>query len=284
MKTLIATSAIVLMAATGALAEGIAVGQEGRGYERRGLALVEQLRGDWRTLNFTGSEDIARAVCGQTDVPMTNGQTLEEAGIPSPVLGIAQIDAVMTMQWEGCNLQTFSEYPTQEYAFILFPPGSNMNELSDLDENSRVLVDQIGSGTSLFWQTIVRIEQEHGDGSSWMNATPVNGAIAFADGEAALGNIDAMIMVTSSDSAEVLNFLDNLDWELGELYDKDINDMQFGRGNLYDRETVVFDTAGWGSTRNDAYVVRSFFIGNREWAAQNQSLAGRIVRMTQTLQ
>jgi hypothetical protein len=284
MKTFLATTAIVAMTATGALAQGIGVGQEGRGYEARGLNMVEQLRGDWTTVNFTGSEDIARAVCGDTFVPTTNQQTLVEQGLEAPVVGIAQIDAIYTMGLENCNLQTLAEYPSQEYAFILFPPGSSYNELSDLGEGDRVLVDQVGSGTSLFWQTIVRIEQEHGDGSEWMNATPVNGATAFADGEAALGNIDAMIMVTSSDSTEVLNFLDNLDWELGELYDKDINDMQFGRGNLYDRETVSFDTAGWGSTRNDAYVVRSFWIANRDWATANQQDAARMVRIAQTVQ
>ena len=284
MKFLVTTVFVAIMGVSSVAAQSVAVGQEGRGYEERGLALVSQLRGDWQTINFAGSEDIARAVCGDISIPTTSSKTLEELDLNAPVVGIAQIDALMTMQLEGCKLLPLAEYPAQEYAFILFPPDSELDSLHDLNKNHRILVDTVGSGTSLFWNTIVRIEKEYGNSSDWINAKSVNGLVSLGPAMASIGEIDAVLLVTSEDSKMVLNWLDNLDWVLGELNDSDINDMEFGRGSLYERETVEFDTEGWwGSASEGRLCCSIFFVANPDWANSNISVINRIVNNVNSL-
>lgn len=265
--TIAAAAVAITLAATPLAAQSIAVGQEGRGYEAKGKALAGQLQNGWNVKNFTGSEDIARAVCDSSN--------------ETPI-GIAQIDAVRVMEAEGCVLQTIGIYPSIEYAFIMFPPKGG-DSLSDLDETSSILVDQIGSGTALFWQTIVGIEAEHGNGSSWADAKPVYSNIVFAETMAATGEIDALILVGNPNSQDVYDLI-AAGWELGEFSDKDINDLKFRGSSLYSRETVVVDVPGkFFDIKEDAYVVPAFFIANKEWAAANMNDVTRIARLVKTL-
>ena len=248
LKTMIA-SAVIAVSATAVVAEGldIAVGQQGRGYERRGIEIAKQLQDGWAVRNFAGSEDIARAVCNDPTTP----------------IGIAQIDAIRAMEMEGCQLRTVGVYPSLEYAVILFPPDSPYNELSDMASGNRVLVDKVGSGTALFWQTIVGIEKsDQGNKSSWSEVSPVYDNIVFAESMADVGDIDAVILVGNPNSTEVWELI-NAGWEMGELYDKDINDLVFRKGPLYDVESITIDPPGaWNSATDDAYVVKSYFIVN----------------------
>jgi hypothetical protein len=263
-KTLIA-SAIIALSGTAVMAQDIAVGQEGRGYEKRGLAVVEQLRGGWGVRNFAGSEDIARSVCDDAETP----------------IGIAQIDAIYVMEQEGCTLRTIGTYPTLEYAIILFPPGGD-NELSDLGAGDSVLVDEIGSGTALFWQNIVNIENVHGNGSDWINATPVYDNIVFAESMADTGEIQAVVLVGNPNSQEVWDLI-NAGWDLGQFDDKDINDLQYRGNSLYEKETVKVDPPGmFNGDSEQAFVVKSYFIANSQ-NADRQDLA-RIARIVKTLQ
>lgn len=246
----------------------VAVGQEGRGYEKRGMAITEQLRDGWDVKNFAGSEAIARAVCNDPDTP----------------LGVAQIDAVRAMEMEGCDLKIIGNYPSQEYAIILFPPDSPLSALHDMNKDTRILVDDVGSGTALFWQTIVGIENgEHGNKSEWAKATPVYDFIDFADSMAESGEIDAVLMVGNPNSNEV-HALITAGWNAGELDDKDINDLVFRRGPLYERETVTIDPPGMlNEDTEDAYVVRSFFIANSEWVREQRSLVKRIANIVKAI-
>ncbi|WP_108259704.1 TAXI family TRAP transporter solute-binding subunit [Mangrovicoccus ximenensis] len=245
----------------------VAVGQQGRGYEKRGEEIAQRLgqRGHevWID-NYEGSDAISLALCGDR-----------------ATVGIMQIDAIYAREQEGCDLKTVGSYG-DEYAFILFPPDSRMDELSDLDEDSRILVDTIGSGTELFWRTIVSIETgDHGNGSDWASAKPVHDLTLLARTLAEQGAIDAMLMVGVAGNEEVIGLLQD-GWELGELYDKDINDMEFRGKSLYARETVEMEVPGhFFDEKNDAYVVPSYIVIGGGLQSADRKLYGDIVAASQ---
>ncbi len=259
MKTL-ALSGILALTAAAASAQVVATGRDGGGYDARAEALVAQIRDGWTVENFAGSEDIARAVCADNEMPV----------------GIAQIDAMLVMQNEGCTLTPLGIYPAQEYAFIMFPPGGE-NELDDLNADNNVLIGEIGSGAALFWHTIVAIEEgDHGNSSNWAEMTPVYGPFSLANTQASMGSIDAVIMVTSPDAAIIQQLLTD-GWEIGELDDKDIDDFQFGRGSLYERSSIEVDhPTRWRNINQDAVEVRSYWIGNTDWLSANPSELSRM--------
>jgi len=257
MKTILLATAAVMGLASATLADGIVIGagQEGRGYDAYAKTLSARLDGS-TVVNFAGSDEISLAVC--------DGDVMV-----APV----QNDARYQRSKEGCDLRILGEYGNQEYAFILFPEGSDYNELSDLSANDKVLVDEIGSGTDLFWTTINDVEAEHGNGSSWTQATRVNDMFLFADGMAAGGDLDAVIYVGDPQDAQILDFLTN-GWTVGELYDKDINDMTFNGESLYENATVNINVPGqFFNEKNDAYVVRSFIVANADALRADRKLA-----------
>lgn len=264
----IALAAVAATLALPVMAQTIATGRDGGGYDARADAFVAQIRDGWQSENFAGSEDIARSVCADNDTP----------------LGIMQIDAMVQMRSEGCALQPVGTYPAQEFAFILFPP-DGYNELDDLNSDHSILVGEIGSGAALFWRTIVGIEQgENGNGSSWSEATPVFGPFALAPTQAEFGEIDAAILVTSAD-ADIIQTLLGAGWELGELDDRDIDDFQFGRSALYERSTIEIDhPARWRNVSQDAIEVRSFWAANPEWVAANPAALARFASIIRSIQ
>ncbi|MEM1362415.1 MAG: hypothetical protein AAGF94_11970 [Pseudomonadota bacterium] len=245
----------------------IAVGQTGRGYEARGLEIAQRLeqRGHEVVVeNHEGSDAISLAVCDDR-----------------ATVGIMQIDAIYARAKENCMLKPIGSYG-DEFAFILFPPDSRNNELDDLGEGDKILVDTIGSGTELFWRNIVAIETgDQGNKSRWSKATPVYDLTLLADTMAKSGEIDALIMVGLPQNNEVMGLLEG-GWTLGELYDKDINDERFGDGSLYKVRTVEIEVPGrWRNLRNDAYVVPSFIAITEATANGDRKLYGDIVAAAQ---
>lgn len=268
-KILLTALVVAATTATAATSQEvrIAVGQAGRGYEARGLEIGQRLsqRGyeAWVD-NYEGSDAISLAVCGDR-----------------ATIGIMQIDAIYARSEENCALKTVGTYGN-EYAFLLFPPQSKNNELSDLGEGDKVLVDTIGSGTELFWRTIVGIETgDKGNKSKWSKATPVHDLTMLADTLAQAGDVDALLMVGIPTNDEVLGLLEK-GWELGELYDKDINDMQYRGSSLYQTETVEIKVPGkWRALKNDAYVVPSFIVIKEGLATSDRKLYGDVVAASQ---
>lgn len=248
MKKLLLTIATALALAIPAAAQTvIAVGQEGRGYEAFGKAMVERLEGKLPavTQNFEGSDAISRAVCDGT-----------------AQVGIMQIDAIFARQKEGCALRVVGTYGI-EYAYMLTPPDSSIDELSDLAAGNKILVDTVGSGTDLFWNTIVSIETgPDGNKNAWSQATSVNDPIFLAQSMADLGEIDAVLIVGTTKSKDVKELID-ADWQMAAIYDKDINDQMFNGSELYPVEDAsVEGTGGFlsGDTSNDSYAIRSFIV------------------------
>ena len=140
---------------------------------------------------------------------------------------------------EGCRLHPAADYGT-ELALLLFPPKikKRQRKLHKLDESNFLLVDTIGSGSDLFWRTIVRIENsEDGNGSDWSKVSPVHEMPELATSLANFGEIDALLLVRLPSSPEIINLLDD-GLILGELYDKDINDYVFNNSSLYEPHAI----------------------------------------------
>lgn len=248
MKKLLLTIATALALATPVASQTvIAVGQEGRGYEAFGLDMAQRLVGklDAVTQNFEGSDAISRAVCDGT-----------------AQVGIMQVDAIFARQKEGCKLRVVGTYGT-EFAYLLTPPESDIDELSDLASGTKVLVDTVGSGTDLFWNTIVSIETgPDGNANGWAKATPVNDPIFLAQSMAEVGDIDAVMIVGTTGSKDVKELID-AGWQMASVYDKDINDQMFNGAELYPvGDASVEGTGGWlsGDASNDSYSIRSFVV------------------------
>lgn len=232
MKALIA----LLLTTTIAHAEPmvIAAGKTGGGYDAAAQRLkmrLEQRSIDAHVNNFNGSDEITLALCSKrADV------------------GFTQVDAIYARAMEGCNLRPLGLYG-KEFAYIFFPPDSRIDELDELDETKTVLVDTVGSGSDLFWHTIVGIETDpkHGNNSTWASAASVNEPVDMAPTLAEIGDIHALIMVRKPDSRDISNLL-ALGWKQGWLYDKDIDDVEFNERSLYE------------SIDGKTYEVRSFVV------------------------
>lgn len=259
-KILLATAITLTLVGAAAAETAIGVGQPGRGYEAFGKDMVERLVGKMpaRIANYEGSDAISRAVCdGEVQV------------------GIMQIDAIYARQKEGCSLRVVGTYGT-EYAYMLVPPGSSIDELHDLSSGSKVLVDTVGSGTDLFWNTIVSIETgPQGNKSGWAQAASINDPVFLAPSMADLGEVDAVMIVGTTKSKDVKELVD-AGWELVAIDDKDINDEMFNGNSLYPREDAEIDgTGGWlsGNASNTSYAIRSFVVVGSELAADRRAFA-----------
>jgi hypothetical protein len=249
MKKLLITAGMTALLATAAFAQdkpsiAISTGMEGGGYHTHSMKMAERLaqRGySTVAVNATnGSDAITLAACnGKADV------------------WTAQIDAVYTRHKEGCTLDPVADYGT-EMAFLLFPPNSDMSELDELTSANRIAVDGIGSGTELFWKTIVSIEVgENGDKDDWAKAGMVESAPDLLNTMANFGDIHAAILVRKPDSPHIKMLLDQ-GWTLGYFWDRDIDDEIFNSLPLYASEKISVKNSNNKVQKNYVYHVRSF--------------------------
>jgi len=243
----------------------IATGKAGGGYDRRAQQIEQRLeqRGILSTItNLNGSDEISLAICGgRAD------------------LGIMQIDAIYARALEGCTVKPVAVYGA-EYAFLLIPPKASKDELEDFDAQDAVLVDTIGSGSDLFFRTIVGIETgEDGDSDAWAASRIVNDPIELANASADMGDIQAVVLVRKPDSPDITRLLD-LGWTLGELWDRDIDDLQFNGQPLYASEKV---TVAWGSkkARAYAYQVRSLIVSSQQIAGGDRKVFAALTAAAQ---
>lgn len=243
----------------------IATGKAGGGYDKRAQDMAERLKQRQMltdVINLNGSDEISLAVCGKR-----------------AQIGIMQIDAIYARSLEGCTMKPVGVYG-EEVAVILFPPKSDMDELSDLTAQSAVMVDTIGSGSDLFWNTIVRIETgDDGSGDEWAKARVVNDPLELAVASATMGDVQALVLVRKPDSPDITRLLE-LGWTMGELWDKDVNDLQFRGAELY--ESAKIDIRyGASKARDYGYVVRSFIVVGNDVANGDRNAYAAIVKAAQ---
>lgn len=262
----------LLLSTTSAVAQDktsplvIAGGVEGGKYDAyaKNMAVRMAQRGytNITTTNNNGSDAITLQACnGKADI------------------WIAQVDAIYTRHQEGCVLTPVADYGT-EYAMLFFPPNSDLNELTDLTENTTIAVDGIGSGTELFWKTIVGIEEgKDGSNNDWSKAKTAESSPEQLNTMANFGDIQAALLVRTTDSDAVAMLLEQ-GWTLGYLWDKDIDDQQFNNKALYEalKVKVVYD--GSKEVKNWVYAVRSF-IGVSKTHASNKTFRTDVAKATQ---
>lgn len=250
-----ALGAVASVAAAQDLPETITIytGAEGGGYDARARVVAQRLeqRGvNVEIENMSGSDEITLAACRNDNS-----------------MWIAQKDALYVREIrDGCVLVDVGLYG-DEVAAIFFPPDSRLDELSDLDSSHILLVDRLGSGTDLAWRTMVGIEQEHGRSNAWSEAQVDYGTIRRATSLATRGRIHAVMLVRRPNSPD-FNLLTQQGWELGEFYDRDINDLQYGTQPLYEAVDVDFTDEGGDRHRDDGYLIPSF-IGTTEAIERN---------------
>lgn len=232
----------------------IAAGMQGGGYDKFAKTMAQRLnqRGysSVTVSNNNGSDAITLAACNaKADI------------------WIAQVDAVYTRYQEGCVLSPVADYGT-EYAVLLVPPKSTIKKLSQLSERDNIAVDGVGSGTELFFKTIVAIElSDEGSKDAWSKARPVESSPDMLNTMANFGDVQAALLVRKLDSDDITLLL-NQGWMLAELWDKNIDDLEFNNLPLYDSvEPTIHFTKG--KTENWAYAVRSF-VGVTKQQADNR--------------
>lgn len=254
LATLFALAATAGFAQDKASPVTIAAGMSGGGYDKFAKSMATRMsqRGYSAVTvsNNNGSDAITLAACnGKADV------------------WIAQVDAIYTRYQEGCILSPVADYGT-EVAVLLVPPKSDIDELSDLTEQDRVATDGIGSGTELFWKTIVSIENsDNGTKDQWSRAGMVESSPEMLNTMANFGDIQAALLVRKKDSDHIKMLL-NQGWKIAELWDKDINDEEFNSLPLYESSETEFSYTK-GDVSNWTYDVRSF-VGVTKASADNR--------------
>jgi hypothetical protein len=258
--TSIILAAAIALSATASMAQDktspvtIAAGMSGGGYDKFAKTMATRMaqRGyaSVSVSNNNGSDAITLAACnGKADV------------------WIAQIDAIYTRYQEGCVLSPVADYGT-EVAVLLVPPKSDIDELSDLSDKDNIATDGIGSGTELFWKTIVAIENgDNGTKDAWSQAGTVESSPEMLNTMANFGDIQAAILVRKTDSDHIKMLL-NQGWKIAELWDKDINDEEFNNLPLYESNEAEFSFTK-GEVSNWVYNVRSF-VGVTKASADNR--------------
>lgn len=249
MKNLIASLVALITLGVPAASDPITIytGKKGGGYDARAKVIekrLEQRQFDVSIDNRAGSDDITLQSCAE-----------------DMSIWIAQIDAIYAREMkDGCYLPTLAVYG-DEIAAIFFPPKSRFDELDDLGADHKIFVDKVGSGSELFFRTAVNIEAEHGNGSKWAQAEPVTGDPRRATSMAARGKIHAVILVRKPGSKDFERLLTS-GWAIGELYDKDINDQEYGGASLYEGRKIRLK-AGKATHKGYGYTVKSL-IGTTE--------------------
>lgn len=251
-KLFLATMAFLFTAALAAADDlTFATGLMDGGYDTNARAFAQRYeqRADAEVtiINLNGSGEISLALCsGKADI------------------GQMQIGAMEARMQDGCRLRPAGDYGS-ETAMLWFPPGSDLDELSDMTADTKVLVGPVGSGSELWWENAVRIETgDHGNNSDWSQAVMVNDDVEMAGTLANFGDIDAVVIVMKPSDSRV-ETLASLGWELGELYDKDINDYEFNGKPLYEAKKAKFSTSS-GRHKNWTYEVQSFYVVTAETA------------------
>ena len=128
---------------------------------------------------------------------------------------------------------------------------SNIDELSDITGDTTVIVDSIGSGSSLTWENMVDVETKYGNKSDWINAktsfTPLDEATAALS----LGQADCAFGVGAVPSNWALE-LQKAGMTVAWVYDKDLNDLMVGKSSLYPAIRVPY---GAYESKFDTYAI-----------------------------
>jgi hypothetical protein len=204
----------------------LCAGRQGGGYDgiMRSVAAELERKGNTVTvLNLGGSEDILDNLnAGKCSFGPAQADIFYKKNKESPG-GLAKVVPVDVLYNEAMQM--------------VCSASSGYDELSDLQAGDGIIVDVIGSGSSLTWDNMVAIEKEYGNGSSWAAATPSYSPLDEAGAALALGQAKCAFGVGKVPIDWMKGILDR-GGTLSEVYDKDINDLEFNGASLYEPVNV----------------------------------------------
>ena len=267
LKQMVMVGMLGVLAACGTMSSAKAeplvfyTGAEGGGYHKKSVDLVNRMkqRGvDVVLQNRNGSDDITLQACQNPNSAW-----------------IAQHDAVWKREMEGCTLMDVGVYGI-EYAFLLFPPKSDLGKLRDLTASHTVLVDKVGSGSELTWDTMVKIEKDYDPDSSWLKASKDNSEIKLAVSRAARSEIDAVFMVRSQNSDDIKRLVKS-GWTVGEMWAEGVEEYQWGNNAMYPSHKLAFMVEG---KKLNAWVFDvTTLIGTTYDVSQDNKVYGELVNI-----
>lgn len=215
-------------------------GTIGRNYDgvMQGVAAALQQRGHNVTvLNLGGSEDILNALnAGQCQY------------------GPAQKDVHYKMiRATATFAQTLSPAALlyNEVMLMACSKESGIDELSDITADTKIITDNIGSGSALTWETMKGIEKEFGREDAWSKAQQVYMPLKDASAAIALGEADCAFGVGAVNSAWAKE-LENSGAKIAYIYDKDLNDLNVGKAPLYTGKRIPY---GEYKNKFDTYLI-----------------------------
>lgn len=218
----------------------LCAGAKGRNYDSVMLAVGFELIKRSHTveiLNLGGSEDILNA--------LKDGRCS---------YGPAQKDIFYSMSKQNMSLTntvSASKLLYNEAMTMFCSSDSGIDELSDIDETTTIIIDEIGTGSALTWSTMVKIETEYGRKDDWINAQTKYYPLRKAQAAIALGEADCAFgvgAVPTSWGTELNEGGATVVW----VYDKDLNDLMLGKSPLY---TPVRVARGAYNTKFDTYAI-----------------------------
>lgn len=220
---LLLTSAALLLASPAMAADiTLCAGKAGGGYDGLMQTIGAELvnKGNNVTvLNLAGSEDILNALA---DGKCSYGPAQKDVSYlmtkQNPALAVKDTP-ILVLYNEAMTLVCSKE--------------SGYDELSDIKAGDGIIVDTIGSGSALTWETMVGIEKEFGNGSSWAQATPEYSALDEAGAALSLGTAKCAFGVGKA-PIDWASQMEDLGGVVSEVYDKDINDLEFNGQSLYE--------------------------------------------------
>lgn len=138
-----------------------------------------------------------------------------------------------------------------EVVTMMCSKDSGYDELSDLKEGDGVIVNVIGSGSALTWESMVAVETEFGNGSAWIKATPIYTPLDEAMASISLGQAKCAIGVGSVPISWAKE-MNEQGAVVGWVYDKDLNDLEYAGSSLYEEVRVPY---GAYDSKFDTYKV-----------------------------
>lgn len=229
---LAALGAALYCSTAGAAEVTLCAGRQGGGYDgiMRSVGAELERKGHTVTvLNLAGSEDILDNLNGgKCSFGPAQGDIFYKKNKESPG-SLAKVVPVDVLYNEAMQL--------------VCSEASGYDELDDIQAGDAVIVDVIGSGSSLSWENMVAIEKEYGNGSYWAQATPTYSPLDEAGGAIALGQAKCAFGVGKVPIDWAKGLLER-GGVLSEVYDKDINDLEFNGSSLY--QTVNVDVEDYG--------------------------------------
>ncbi len=247
-RLLLASAALLSLASVAHAGDiTLCAGRAGGGYDGLMQTIGAELskKGENVTiLNLGGSEDILNALA---DGKCSYGPAQKDVSYlltkQNPALAVK--DTPITVLYN-------------EAMTLVCSKASGYDELSDIQEGDTIIVDAIGSGSALTWETMVGIEKEFGSGDSWSKATPEYTPLDEAGAALGLGTAKCAFGVGKA-PIDWATDIEKLGGVVSEVYDRQLNDLLYNGIPLYEPTKMPTDAykTAWSTYKVPAVLFRA---------------------------